>query len=364
LTRLAAERVVIPNGVVAPGVVEIDGERIAAVVPTTGPVPERTLVPGFVDLQVNGHDDVDVWSASGSDWERLDHLLLAQGVTAWCPTLTTAPLAEYGPALNRIEEAAQRPAGGRPAILGAHLEGPFLGGRPGAHPPEWIVPLDEAWLAALPPIVRIITLAPEVDGAADAIRSLTERGLLVALGHSTAAYEEAVAATDAGARLVTHLFNGMEPAHHRQPGLAGAALTDDRLAVSVIADLVHVHPAALRLAFRAKPKEKIALVTDAVAWRSPRSADRDVGVRDGAPRLPDGTLAGSALTMDTAVRNAVDHAGIALDDAIAAASTTPADLLHARDRGRLETGARADIVALGRGLEVRATWLAGRQVAG
>src|SRR5581483_4810593 len=158
---------------------------------------------------------------------------------------------------------------------------------------------------------------------------LTERGITVSLGHSAASYEETEQAAAAGATLVTHCFNGMAALDHRRPGVLGAALTDDRLAVSLIADLVHVHPAALALAFRAKGNGRVVLVTDSVAWEDPDL--QALGIRfDGeAPRLPDGTLAGSALTMDRAIANVVRHAGVPLADALRAASTTPADLVGA-----------------------------------
>jgi len=347
------------------GAVEVvtaaDG-TIAELRPAGGPVPDVALVPGFVDLQVNGHDDVDVATAEGEDWERMDGLLAAQGVTTWCPTLVTAPLEAYAAPLARITAAAAR-SGARPAVAGAHLEGPFLGGRAGAHPTEHLRAADPGWLAALPGIVRVVTLGPEVDGAHEAIRTLADRGALVALGHSAATYEQAEAAVDAGARLVTHCFNASGELHQRAPGFLGAALSDDRVAVSLIADLAHVHPALLRLAFRAKGRGRVVLVTDAVAWRSGRIGAIEMAPGDdGVPRLPDGTLAGSALTMDRAVRNVVGAAGVDLADAVAAASTTPASLLGLEDRGALAPGRRADVVALSGTLEVAATWVAGEQV--
>jgi N-acetylglucosamine-6-phosphate deacetylase len=358
---VSAARVVTPDGAIGPAAVEWEGGRVSDVRPASGAPEHAWLVPGFVDLQVNGIADIDVGHAAGDDWSRLDALLVAQGVTAWCPTLITAPLASYDRPLVEIAAAAARP-GARPAILGAHLEGPFLGGAPGAHRVEFLQPFDNAWLAALAPIVKLVTLAPELAGAVDVIGSLTERGVVVSLGHSTASVEQAAAAAAAGARLVTHAFNGMAPLHHRQPGLLGAALTDDRLAVSLIADLVHVHPTALALAFRAKGPGRTVLVTDAVAWSAARSQEQPMRVVDGAPRLADGTLAGSCLTMDGAIANVVRTAGVTVDDAIRAASTTPADLIGAPDHGRLAVGARADIVALDRDLTVSATWIGGEQV--
>jgi N-acetylglucosamine-6-phosphate deacetylase len=299
---------------------------------------------------VNGVGSIDVAHARDDDWDELDALLLAQGVTTWCPTLVSAPLDRFDAPLERIAAAAARADERiRPDIAGAHLEGPFLGGAPGAHPVELLQPPNLDWLATMPDVVRVVTLAPEAARALDAIRLLCDRRVLVSLGHSTASYEQARAAIDAGARLVTHCFNGMGQLHHREPGLVGAALTDDRVAVSLITDLIHVHPAAVALVFRAKSARRVALVTDAVAWE---------GGGD-APRMADGTLMGSTLTADAAIRNAVRRCGVSLVDAVRAASTTPADLLGLSDRGRIEPGARADLVALDPDLSVQATWVLG-----
>ncbi|MEA3076750.1 MAG: N-acetylgalactosamine-6-phosphate deacetylase [Actinomycetota bacterium] len=355
---IAASTVVTPAGLLEPGEVVVSDGVIEDVRQARGPAPVRILAPGFVDLQVNGHDDVDCASADGDDWDRIDDLLVAQGVTGWCPTLVTAPLDRYAAPLARITGAAARRRPGRPAILGAHLEGPFLGGAPGAHRREHIVPIDLDWLAALPPIVKVVTLAPELEHAADAVRLLTKRHVLVSLGHSTATCEQATEATDAGARLVTHLFNAMGPLHHRRPGLLGAALADDRLTPSLIADGVHVDPAALRVTARAKGPGGWCLVTDAVAWRHGRLAEGRVTMIDGAPRLADGTIAGSALTMDAAVRRMVEEAEVPLDQAIAAATSTPARLLGLGDRGRILPGCRADLVALSTDLRVEEVWIA------
>ncbi len=364
MTVLTARHVVTPDGVLSPGIVELDGDRIAAVSPTSGVVEDRTLAPGLVDVQVNGIDDVDVASARGADWDRLDHLLLAQGVTTWCPTLVTAPLDRYGARLDRVAAAADRPTGPddppRPHIAGAHLEGPFLGGRPGAHPVELIRDPDAAWLADLPPVVRLVTLAPEAPGALEAVAVLAGRGVLVSLGHTDATWEQAEAGIDAGARLVTHGFNGMRGLHHREPGMLGAALADDRVAVSLIADGVHVHPQALRIAFRCKPRGRVLLVTDSVAWRGRRVGGIGVENDGTAARLPDGTLAGAVIGLDRAVGLVVQASGIDLADAVHAASTAPADLLGLGDRGRLAPGARADLIDLDADLRCRTTWLAGR----
>lgn len=330
---------------VGPAEVVVEGGLVRAVRPTDRPVDDVVVAPGFVDLQVNGMGAVDVSTADGDDWADLDASAASTGVTAWLPTVVSRPLDRYAGPLGRIDEALRRD-GPRPAVLGVHLEGPFLGGRPGAHDRRSLIDPDPDWLRSLPDTVRLVTLAPERSGAVDAVRLLTGRGTVVSLGHSSADVGTTVAAFDAGATMVTHLFNAMAPLHQREPGIAGAALADDRVTAGLVADLVHVHPAWITTAFRTKGPGRVALVTDAVAWQARRLADLDIALVDGAPRLPDGTIAGSALTMDAAVRNVVDRAGVPLADALRAAATTPADALGDASRGRLAPGARADIVVL------------------
>lgn len=358
MTTLTAARVVTPSGVLEEGRVEITDGVITEVGPAPGTCPDVTLAPGLIDLQVNGHGDVAVASAEGAGWDRLDEVLLAQGVTTWCPTLTSRPLDDYAAPLARIADAARR-GGVRPGVAGVHLEGPFLApGHAGAHPPEHLSPIDSEWIDALPRVVRMVTLAPELDGALAAVRSLARRGVLVGLGHTGAGAGVAQAAVEAGARLVTHAFNTMPPLHHRELGVTGVALTDDRLAVSLIADGLHIDLRVLAMTFRAKGPGRCALVTDAVAASGPGLAG-PVEMRDGAPRLPDGTLAGSALTMDRAIANVV-AAGVELPDAIGAASTVPAALLGLTDRGAIDVGRRADLVELDADLIVQRVWVKGR----
>ena len=177
-------------------------------------------------------------TAGEKEWVRLDGILCSQGVTAWCPTLVTAPLDSYPPALGRIADAAERRGSG-PTILGAHLEGPFLGGQVGAHRPDLVREPDLDWIAGLPAIVRIMTLGAEPEAAREAIAALCRRGITASIGHSGASLDQARAAADAGARLVTHLFNAMGPLHHREPGLAVAALTDARLVPTLISDGIY-----------------------------------------------------------------------------------------------------------------------------
>jgi N-acetylglucosamine-6-phosphate deacetylase len=353
MTVIGAARIVSATDTVEQCEVVVDGGVIAEIRPARGAVPDVTLVPGFVDLQVNGIGTVDVAVAAGDDWATLDRALLAQGVTTWCPTLTTAPLRALEEALRRVGNAAGRPAGRRPDIAGAHLEGPFLA-VPGAHRPELLRPeVDRAWLDSVAGMARIVTLAPELPGALEAVSALSARGVLVALGHSACDAETAMAAAAAGARLVTHLGNAMGEFRPRAPGLLGAALADERLSVSVIADGVHSHPVFLRTVFAAKSPGSVALVTDAVA------SSAGTGV---PPRLPDGTLAGSVLTMDGALSAVVRHRATGLAGAVESASTTPARLLGLRDRGAIAPGLRADLVALEGGADgwsVASVWVGG-----
>jgi N-acetylglucosamine-6-phosphate deacetylase len=360
---LGASQIITPVGAVGPAVISFHADgRIASIDSTDQPVPELTLVPGFIDLQVNGIDDVDVARTDGEDWLRLGELLLDQGTTAWCPTLVTAPLDRYPDRLARLQRAIDQQRPDQPTILGAHLEGPFLGGAPGAHPTSLIIPIDLDWLANLPPFIRLVTVAAESPGAPEATRLLVERGITVSIGHSTPTAEQLEACIDAGATMVTHLFNGMSGVHHRQGGLALAALTDSRLVAGLIADGIHVNLAALQLAATAKGDEGIALVTDAVGWRRGSAGEVHLSMTDGAPRLADGTLAGSSLTMDAAIRRMVNEVGVPLHEAIAMATATPAHVLNESQRGALRPGLRGDVVALDEHLSISGVWLSGSRV--
>lgn len=357
MPTITARRALGPHGWLHGARVGVDRGVITSVETADGPFDVDTLAPGFVDLQVNGIDDVDCSAADGDQWRRLDELVVAQGVTAWCPTLVTMPLDAYRRPLARITEAVESAADDAATILGVHLEGPFLGGAPGAHPRSLIRDADLDWLAALPAHVRMVTLAPEQPAAVAATALLRQRGVLVSLGHTAASFEQLESCTTAGASMVTHLFNGMSGLHHRSPGVAAWALAHTTVAASVIADGVHVHPTMLALAARLLGPERLVLVTDAVAWRAGTAGSIGLRMSDGAPRLADGTLAGSAVTMDAAVRTCVD-AGIPLEQALWAASRNPARLAG-HSAGELRAGAPADLVGLDADLHVQRVWVGG-----
>ncbi len=355
---IRAARVALPSGVFGPHAVTCEQGLITSITPISTDYDDILLAPGFIDLQVNGIGEIDVAHARGTEWLSLDQVLLQQGTTTWYPTLISSPLNSYAEKYLRITEAQNRSDDARPQIAGIHLEGPFLGGALGAHDPQHLQLTDTDWFSSIPDNVRIVTIAPENTAAMAAIGALRARDVVVSIGHTRAPDELTVAAIDAGAQLVTHLFNGMSGVHHRQDGVALVALTDDRVAVSLIADLVHVRPRAINLAFRSKP-QGVILVTDSVAHRSTWAQRRAITHHNGAPRLLDGTLAGSSLALNTAIKNVVRMCGVDMHWAIQAATATPAQLLGLSERGSIAVGCRADLVELDYDFNVLRTWVAG-----
>ncbi|MHB1875291.1 MAG: N-acetylglucosamine-6-phosphate deacetylase [Streptosporangiaceae bacterium] len=368
-------------GDLRPGYLAIADGVITAV--GQGPPPARpdvdlaagVLLPGFVDLQVNGSFGVDLGTADGAGVEVVSTRLPQTGVTSYLPTIITGPLDELTAALARWRRYGAGPAGGGARVLGVHLEGPFIAERwRGAHNPRWITSPDPApvdrLIAAGAGVLRVITLAPELAGALAAIDRFRDAGVVVSVGHSDATARQVAAAADRGATMVTHLFNAQRPMHHREPGVAGQALADPRLAAGLIADLHHVSGQVAAIAFAAAPG-RIFLVTDAAACAGMPSGRYLLGGepiylpadRGAPPVRADGTLAGSALRLDRAVANLVG-AGIGLREAVAAATAIPADLIGRPDLGRITPGAAADLTWLTKDLRAAATWVGGRLVFG
>ncbi len=315
------------------------------------------VAPGLIDLQCNGALGIDVTRSPERLWE-LAAELPRWGVTAWLPTVVTAPVGAVDAARSAV--AAGPPEGWRGAVpLGVHAEGPFLApAARGAHPEDLVRAPDAVEAAGWSRVggVALVTLAPEQPGALELIAALVERGVVASLGHSAATTAEATAGIDAGARWVTHLFNGMAPFHHRSPGLPGVALTDGRIRVGVIVDGVHVDPTAVALAHRALG-DRLVVVTDAVAPMGLPSDRAGAGVR-----LADGTLAGCDVPMDEALRNLLAFSGCSPAEAVHAGSTAPAAVLGDATRGSLAPGARADVVVLTPDLYLRSTYVAGELV--
>lgn len=355
---IRAAQIALPSGIAGPHAVTCSNGLITAIEPIDSDFEEVLITPGFIDLQVNGIGAIDVSDAQDGDWLLLDRALLKQGVTTWYPTLVSAPLESYGKKFSRITLAQNRSMARRPAIAGIHLEGPFLGGSIGAHDAGFIQSANPKWFSDIPDNVRIITMAPENAAALSAISTMRDRHIVVSIGHSSASDKITVEAIDAGVRLVTHLYNGMTGIHHRSDGVALVALTDDRVAVSLIADLIHVQPRAIDLAFRAKPAG-VVLVSDSVAFRSKSARNRGIELVEGAPRLPSGTLAGSTLTMNMAIKNVVNHCSVDMHTAIQAATATPARVMNLADRGMIAVGSRGDLIALDSNFDVRRVWVGG-----
>ena len=347
------------------------GETIESVEASGGGADANDyIVPGFIDLQVNGRGAIDVMNAPAGALCELSAELAREGTTAWLPTAITSPLARIEAVAGKIAEAiaeATPTADTRGAILGMHLEGPFISAaRLGAHPAHNLEPRGAALerVAALPAL-RMITLAPELNGALEAVAGLSARGVAVSLGHTDASLEQAQAAVAAGARMFTHTFNAMAPLDHRHPGAAAAAMLPSRAWAAVIADGVHVHPAMLRLLYLARGASGICLTTDRVATGATAGAAPLAGatVAGGAARMPDGRLAGSVISMLDAVRIMVEQAGASVGEAMLMAATNPARVLGLGDRGRIEAGAIADLLVLGPGLELKAVFIGGRELA-
>ena len=326
------------------------------------------LLPGFIDVQVNGGGgvlfndqlDVDAIATIGSAHARF-------GTTAFLPTLISDTPEHIAGALDAVDAAIEEGVAG---VVGIHVEGPFINEvRRGIHEPDKIRRLDPEMLALLTRPRRgkvLVTLAPEQCSLED-IRTLVAHSVIVSAGHTNASYAQAMAAIDAGLSGFTHLFNAMSPLHHRDPGAVGAAL-DSSAWCGLIVDGVHLHPAAVRLAVQAKGIERIMLVTDAMPSVGSGAADfmlqgKHILVRDGACLFEDGTLAGAHLDMASAVRNTVETANVSIVDASTMASASPAHFLSLfSERGEIAVGKRADWVWLGADLKPRATWIGGLAV--
>ncbi len=360
---ISAGRVVTPARVFAPGWVDVEGERISHVGPGAPPreadidLGSATIVPGYVDAHTHGGGGVS-FTATPDAAATVARAHLMHGTTTIMASLVT----ETSDVLSRsLRELAPLVDDG--LLAGLHLEGPWLSPRhSGAHDPSLLAtPTPEqvdTFVEAGGGHLRMVTLAPELPGGLDAVRRLTAAGVVAAIGHTDATYDVARAALDAGAGVGTHLFNAMRSLHHREPGPVAALLEHPDAYVELIADGVHVHPAALRLAAHAKPHLTV-LVTDAMAAAASEDGEYQLGpmtvwVRDGIARLADtGAIAGSTLTMAAAVKYAVQVAGLPIEDVVRAATASPAAMLGLDRVGALRPGYRADLVVLDDQLDVR-----------
>lgn len=358
--------VVTPRGVIEEGRILIERGRIAAagdsrVTGVPGGKVKRhsfrgcTAVPGFIDIHLHGAKGVDfTWADPGSIRMGLE-AHLKNGTTACLPTLMTAPDSQILSAIKAIREASS--AENIPEILGVNLEGPFISEKKrGVQDKGSIRPLTpgdfERYGNDIP--IRIVTVAPELRGACELIRYLSQRGIIAAAGHTDATYDDMAKAIEAGIRHGTHLFNAMRGIFHREPGAAGALLLNDDVSVEIIADGEHLHPALLGLIARVKSHRRIIIVTDA----SPQ-----YGIANGATRTGDGTLVGGTKPLPEALKVFLANSGLTFREGLSTITRNPAELLGFERRiGSIRKGADADIVILGEEFSVKAVFLKGRRV--
>ena len=363
-----ADRIEPADVLVVDGLVAAVGPRLEA--PNGGPtidVSGLLVAPGFIDLQINGALGIDLADEPERLWE-VGAALSRYGVTGFLPTIITSPAGTPERAMAALAARPPGFVGAEP--LGLHLEGPMLNpDRRGAHDPALLRPpspaLVEGWTRAGG--VALVTLAPELPGGLAAVERLVQAGVVVSAGHTATTADELDRAVAAGLSYVTHLFNGMVPFGHRDPGPIGLALADGRLTAGLIADGIHVHPIAVAAAWRALGPSRLSLVTDAVAalGRPPGRfplGGRTVTLDEDGVRLDDGTLAGSALALDEAVRNLIAFTGCSPAESIATVTATPARVLGLPRKGTVAPGFDGDLTLLTDDLRVVTTFVGGREV--
>ena len=385
MTTILAERALVDGRLVGPVRLAVDGGRITSVVSgpaaLEGPAADLdlhggTLTPGLLDLQNNGSFGADFADATPEQWEQVLAGLASRGVTGVQPTIITAPLAELNEAFDRIH-AAQRAHADEPVcrILGAHLEGPFISEqRKGAHRAECMIdPTPEALDVLLghpatASVLTTLTMAPERAHALEAIRRLVRAGVVVSVGHSDATAEQVWAAADAGATMTTHIFNAQRPLGHREPGVAGAVMADERFYIGTIIDGQHLHPRTVKIVFAAAPGRAIgvtdAIVTAGLPNHTPLMFGGQPVANDetGLGRRENGTLAGAGIVLDEGVRRMI-AAGLDPATVLASCTEVAARSLRRTDVGRLAAGALADLVWWDADWQPRRVWVGGAAVA-
>ncbi|SEN87427.1 N-acetylglucosamine-6-phosphate deacetylase [Paenibacillus sp. OV219] len=369
-----------PEGIIEGGRLSVDENgRIAAIggaeltVPADVPIHDASgqlLVPGFIDVHIHGGNGFSVMAGEREHLDGISRFHAKHGTTSFLATTTTAPLVRILHALDAASSVVLGDGLGGAELIGIHLEGPYLDVlRRGAQSIDDIRTPSaqeiELIVEAARQQIRLVTIAPEVDGGMEAVRQLAGLGITVSAGHSNATYEQVREAVRAGLNHTTHHFNGMSPLHHREPGLAGAGLTLNELTCELICDGIHVHPAVVKLLFDVKGPSKVCMITDAVTCAGLPDGDYgNVTMHDGQIYLKDGSsLAGSALTMGQALRNAISFTGLSLAQVLPSLSLVPARQIGvSAAKGSLEAGKDADFVLLDAELHVQQTVVRGRTV--
>lgn len=384
VTALRHGTAILPDEAIADSLVLLDGDKIAYAghfdegrIPSGARLVDASgayVIPGLIDTHVHGTHGDDVMNCGPEGLRRISQRFCSYATTAWLPSTISARHVELVQAIRDCVEGQKLSTDGA-EIVGIHVEGPYINlKRKGAQPEEGIRDADFAevaeLLAAAEGQIRVVTLAPERPGGLDLIRRLVENDIIASMGHSDATYEQALEGIAAGATHATHLFNAMPPIHHRDPGLITACLNEPEVIAEVVTDGVHLNPQIVRLALRAKGRDGAAIITDAFSATGLTEGIHVLGphkviVKGNVCVLENGTIAGSILTMDQAVGNAVKFAGVSVVDAVRMASLVPARISGCVDRkGSLEAGKDADVALLGPDFHCRATWVRGRQVYG
>ena len=386
MLAFTAARLLIPNQTVERPLLLVSDGRVAELVSrderslppncSLCDFGDNVIAPGYVDLHIHGNAGYDVMDDSSAALPAIERMLAAHGVTSYFPTTVTAPVEKLLQALERLAVAIEKcveqktDRAGRAIPLGIHLEGPFIShARCGVHPPGDLLPpkleiFERFWQAAHGHI-RMMTIAPELDGAPELISVASARGVCMSLGHSDAQFDAAKRGIDAGGHHATHTFNAMRPLRHRDAGILGAVLTDERVTTDIIVDGVHLDPAIVKLVAEAKGREQTVLITDAISATGMPDGHYHLGsievdVKDGVC-TSGGKLAGSVLTMDKAVRNLSRFAKWDLTEAVGAATRNPARVARLEERGVLSAGANADFVVLNGEGELLRTFVAGEE---
>ncbi len=374
-TLLTGGTIVTPDQVLTDQDLIIEGEKILSIVPNTSApqignenidVKGFFIVPGFIDIHVHGAVGSDTMDATSEAILGMGDYFARHGVTSFLPTTVAASAKDIQAAINNVSNTPRSSTGAR--HMGIHLEGPYLNHEfRGAQPPQHIRPADpneyKVWFESKE--VRLITVAPEVEGVTNLISAGKKAGIEFALGHTSATYEQVLAAVELGLHQATHTFNGMPGLNHRFPSALGAVLSDDRIWAQIIVDGVHVHPAVVNLLINAKGINRTIIITDAIRASGMPDGDYALGdqmvhVKDGVARTDAGGLAGSTLTMDQALRNTMEFANISLPEALPMATRVPAASIGLENhKGSIAPGFDADIVVLDQSYSVRMTIIGG-----
>lgn len=374
MTLLAGGRVLTPEGFLDNAWIQVDGEQISAIgqgAPPAEPdvdLAGQLVLPGFVDQHCHGGGGASFVTTDAEEAKRAARFHLEHGTTSIMASLVSGSNEVLTAQVETLS-----PLVDDGTVIGIHLEGPWISLHfCGAHAQDQLrAPAAEevaGLLALADGRIRMVTIAPELDGGIEAIRLVAESGALAAVGHTDADYETGLAAIEAGARVITHLFNAMRPVMHRDPNAAGALIADPRVFGELICDGVHIHPTSIQLALRELSVDRTCMITDAmsatgVADGQYKLGELDVTVKDGVARLTEaGNIAGSTLTLDVALKFVVDNCGVSLEDASQMLSANPARVLGLADRGTLEPAKRADLVILDHSLALTGVYQAGQKV--